>query len=325
MWLTAGQFSVFSWNILAPQFAPPSKYPWASNDALDWRHRQPRIVRQIKDAGADIVCLQEVEVDRWDGLHAALQREGYRGVLQEVKRDHPMTNAVLLKDGRLEFCETESRSRALITVLRACDGTGADASSPPLYLANVHLEAGSDKAATRTSQLRSLLKRIERRAADAPGAAGAASSVPLVVCGDFNCERSSELHRLLSSAPARTPRAAGGELSSALLPLRDAYLRTPPPWGPPLRSSYRNGRLLDFIFTSDAVPLLRTMPVAELCGSATAHRLPSLQHPSDHLPVGALLSWAGAPRRARGKSGRVPAWQQLYVEKVMQQPTRPRQ
>ena len=77
-----------------------------------------------------------------------------------------------------------------------------------------------------------------------------------------------------------------GRISRALLPLEDAYAAMPPPWGPPLRSSYRNGRILDYIWTSPAVTVLRTMPVCNAAGSAHPHRIPSLDHPSDHMPIG---------------------------------------
>ena len=87
----------------------------------------------------------------------------------------------------------------------------------------------------------------------------------------------------------------------------------PPPWGPPLRASYRNGRLLDFVWTSPAVELLRTMPVPAAAGAAQPRRWPSEEQPSDHLPVGALLSWAGAPPTP---CARRCAWQQLFVQHV---------
>ena len=200
---------------------------------------------------------------------------------------------------------------------------------PPLYVANVHLEAGADKGATRLAQLRSLLRRVElQRAIDVADAQGRptvlspvvdAAGAALVVAGDCNFDRSSELHAFL--AKGRYPDADGrkrtGASRNALLPLRDAYLETQPPWGPRLRSSYRNGRLLDYVWASRTVEVLRTMPVCELAGSAQPHQLPSAVHPSDHLPIGALLTWAGEP--GRSAVGMRPAWQQLYVENVVRQ------
>ena len=102
------------------------------------------------------------------------------------------------------------------------------------------------------------------------------------------------------------------EFSHPFLPLADAYRSKAPPWGPQLRSSYRNGRLLDFVWHSDALTLLRPMPVPKRAGSTQPHRIPSSRHPSDHMPVGALLTWPGAPP-ARPSA---PSWQQPYVESV---------
>mmetsp|Transcript_9796 Transcript_9796/g.29148 ORF Transcript_9796/g.29148 Transcript_9796/m.29148 type:complete len:357 (-) Transcript_9796:445-1515(-) len=321
--------SVVTWNLLAPCFAPPSKYPWAPPEALDWLHRRGRIVSQLAALDADVVCLQEVQRPLWDELAADFSSLGYDTILQDSssnKAKHPIANAVLLRRGHVELVRAESRSRALITVLRAAGDTAADSEQESLYLANVHLEAGADKAAMRQSQLRSLLKRLEfQRSVDVAKACGRpralsptadVTGAPIVIAGDFNCDRRSPLHTLLAEGalPTEVP-APGPRVRSALLPLTDAYAANPPPWGPPLRSSYRNGRILDFIWTSPTVSVLRTMPVCNAAGSSQPHRIPCRDLPSDHMPIGALLSWPGAP--LDGSGGDRPAWQQLCVENVM--------
>ena len=340
--MCSGYCSLVTWNILAPSFAHAHKYPWASPDQLSWEWRQARIVEQLAAIDADMICLQEVEVALWDELHQRLAKLGYEGILQQTSRGHPVANAVLLRRGLLEFDRSESRSRALITVVRAASAPRA---TPPLYLSSVHLEAGAEKSATRFAQILSLLRRIElQRAVDAvaeqakPRALAPVSDeagAALVLAGDFNCDRSADLHSfLLHGALPDGPRERHGRPAAKmhlktgpqkraakktpLLPLQDAYLHTAPPWGPLLRSSYRNGRLLDFVWTSPTVDVLRTMPVCDLAGSSQPHPLPSMDHPSDHLPVGALLSWPGAPDAAPS-SGARPAWQQVYVENVQRQ------
>ena len=141
----SGQLSIATWNLLAPCFTKPSKYPWASPESLTWPRRQEKIVARLAAVDADAVCLQEVEVALWDGLHERMRALGYEGILQET-RGHPVANAVLLRRGTLQLERVESRSRALITVVRARPD------APPLYLASVHLEAGAEKAATRLAQ-----------------------------------------------------------------------------------------------------------------------------------------------------------------------------
>ena len=59
--------------------------------------------------------------------------------------------------------------------------------------------------------------------------------------------------------------------------------------------------------------VLRTMPVSPTAGSSSPHRLPSDLHPSDHLPVGALLRWPGAPLAQPNQRC---SWQQMAVESV---------
>jgi len=257
--VATAHLSVVTWNILAPEFATPTKYPWASADALAWPSRQERILLKLAEIDADIVCLQEVGVAQWDELCGRLHTLGYDGILQEMSRGHPIANAILLRRGHVELLRAESRSRALIAVVRACGGT---ASKPqPLYLANVHLEAGAEKSATRLSQLRSLLRRIELQcsvniAAEvrAPMSSVDGARSPVAIVGDFNSDRSSDVHELLSSHGNKARSADKRRLlSNPLLPLRDAYSDHPPPWGPSLKSSYRNGRLLDFIWTSSSV------------------------------------------------------------------------
>jgi endonuclease/exonuclease/phosphatase family metal-dependent hydrolase len=327
-------FSLVSWNILAPTFAPPSRYPWAPPDVLDWSARSPRIVSALRNMDADVVCLQEVEVSLWGDFFDQLSDLGYDGVLQKTDGNHPIANAVLYRRGVLRCVRSESRSRVLITVLETVDA--AVPGTDPLYVANVHLEAGAEKASQRFFQIKSLLRRLQlQRANDVaqtqgrPYALSPAVDVhgaAVVLAGDFNFDRRSALHHLLSTGklpedhiqasfgePAAIVRKGSIPYSHPLLPLTDSYEDCSPPWGPPLRSSYRNGRLLDFIWHSSSVRCLRAMPISTEAGSQQPHRIPSGAHPSDHLPIGALLLWSGAPP-ARVAA---PSWQQMCVESVV--------
>ena len=77
-------------------------------------------MRRLAELDADVVCLQEVGVAEWDVLSQRLGDIGYDVLLQQMSNDHPVANAVLLRKGHVELVRSESRSRALITVLRAC-------------------------------------------------------------------------------------------------------------------------------------------------------------------------------------------------------------
>ena len=90
-----GQASLVSWNLLAPEYADPAKYPWTSAAHLSWEARAPRIVERIGELDADAVALQEVPLARWDALYAELQPLGYDAELQTLsrgsaRRGHPV-------------------------------------------------------------------------------------------------------------------------------------------------------------------------------------------------------------------------------------------
>jgi mRNA deadenylase 3'-5' endonuclease subunit Ccr4 len=295
--------SLVTWNLLAPLYARESKYPW-SKQHLDWSLREPKIIEQLALIDADIICLQEIQVDLWDHFSSQLQELGYHdGVLQEMGRRHPVANAILVRQG-LSILRTESRSRALIAVI-----LDEEKSSSPLYLANVHLDAGctEDADVTRLNQVRSLCKRLKNQISKDISLKASSDSPIIVITGDCNVLRGSPLYTLLKTGSTRDP--SGNEITVPyLLPLHDAYLNHPPPWGPDVRMSYRSGHLLDYVWVSDAIDVLRTMPVANDTETVEPKDWPSAKHPSDHIPIGAILSWPGAPVLSNSERS---GWQQL--------------
>ena len=285
--LLVPRVSLVTWNLLAPEFAKPSKYPWAKEN-LDWDVREPRIVKELAHINADIICLQEVQVDLWEGLSSQLKELGYKGVLQNMEGDHPVANAILVRKG-LKIVRTESRSRALIAVI-----VNEEESSSPVYLANVHLEAGlSDEAeATRFCQVRSLCKRLKNQVnKDSGGSNRSTEAPPIVITGDCNMLRESPLYSFLQTGS--TIDSKGTEVHAPFWPLHDAYREHPS--GPNDQMSYRSGHVLDYVWVSDPVTVLRTMPAIDAVGTLEPKEWPSADHPSDHAPIGAILSWPGAP------------------------------
>ena len=288
------QVSLVSWNVLAPKFVETTKYPWAEGN-LDWSIREPRIVKELTDIDADVICLQEVQVDLWD--HLLSQLRGYEGTLQKMERNHPVANAILIRRG-LKIVRTESRSRALIAVL-----IDEKESSSPLYLANVHLEAGSSDNADiiRFNQVRSLWKRLDNQVNKD---AKSDLSPAIVITGDCNMLRGTPLYTFLETGV--DPR--GVEIHAQCWPLNDAYQQHPPPWGPEVDMTYRSGHLLDYVWVSHSITVLRTMPVKDAVSPVEVKDWPSSENPSDHIPIGAILSWPGAPSLENCHRSQ---WQQL--------------
>lgn len=73
-------FTVATWNTLATTYIRPAFYPRTSAELLDPAWRVPALVAHARTLGADILCLQEVEVAvfrafeaglaAYDGIHA---------------------------------------------------------------------------------------------------------------------------------------------------------------------------------------------------------------------------------------------------------------
>src|SRR5262245_46336968 len=68
---------VIAFNVLAPRWAAPKWYPKLDPALLDTTFRRERIVAFLSDVSrrADVVCLQEVQVDELQHFEAALGRE----------------------------------------------------------------------------------------------------------------------------------------------------------------------------------------------------------------------------------------------------------
>jgi endonuclease/exonuclease/phosphatase family metal-dependent hydrolase len=122
---------LISWNLLAPPYCIPAKYPWCDPRHLEWDYRKALIVQQLTSCQADILCLQEVQVDLFSDLMASLQLHGnYTGVLQNVTGEHRVGCAIVIRNNNnnsssssvvgpvLEVVRVESRSRALLAVLK---------------------------------------------------------------------------------------------------------------------------------------------------------------------------------------------------------------
>ena len=75
---------------MAQDYAKEYKYPWIQETpgCLEWNHRKSLITEVLKSQmKADIVCLQEAQVDLFSDLLNSLSST-YDGVIQNVTRGH---------------------------------------------------------------------------------------------------------------------------------------------------------------------------------------------------------------------------------------------
>ena len=213
-----GQASLVSWNLLAPEYADPAKYPWTSAAHLSWEARAPRIVERIGELDADAVALQEVPLARWDALYAELQPLGYDAELQTLsrgsaRRGHPVANAVLLKSDRLRCVRAEPslaradhRARRAHRRRRRRVGRGGAAARPRQRPPRGGRREGED--ALQPAALAAQARAAAPRGGRPFDALRAAARAALVVAGDFN-------RPLVAAAPAARRRRAAAAAAVA--------------------------------------------------------------------------------------------------------------
>lgn len=279
-------FGILSFNLLAQCYVRVDGQPWnafahCQDEYLSWERRVPRILRILQDSLADVICLQEVVLERrappgggaeeW-GLPAwTKQLEGYTGVLQGLKQKDwenaaernqkvvgvkaPTGLATFYRSAELEECQAPksgSGSGLAVFLRRRPDGA---TSGPALEVTvgNIHLVGNPEKSEEHVTALSSCLKNFGKRE-------------HRVICGDFNGELEP------GSSVAEWAAEEG---------LRHAPTGTS--WAEPEKAMR-----LDHVLHSFGLHLQAAS--GPLLTEEVASGLPCVTCPSDHAPVAVLLS-----------------------------------
>jgi CCR4-NOT transcription complex subunit 6 len=85
---TGPSFTVVTFNVLTDECARPEQYPNCPSFALSWKYRRENLLKEILQCDADIICLQEGQVNHYyDFFYRELVELGYEGLLRE-RREH---------------------------------------------------------------------------------------------------------------------------------------------------------------------------------------------------------------------------------------------
>ena len=92
--------SVLSYNILCDKYATTSQYGYTPSGVLSWDYRKDIILGEIKEHDTDIICLQEVDMERYNEFfRRELASNDYRGVF------YPKTRAKTMADKEAKFVD----------------------------------------------------------------------------------------------------------------------------------------------------------------------------------------------------------------------------
>lgn len=87
----ADSFSVLSWNILCDRAATAAMYGYTPSEALAWQQRRDMIFDEMTGRNADIMCLQEMDVENYhEFFRPNLASEDYKGVFYPKSRAQTM-------------------------------------------------------------------------------------------------------------------------------------------------------------------------------------------------------------------------------------------
>ncbi|KAL8459809.1 hypothetical protein ACS0TY_031649 [Phlomoides rotata] len=216
--LSAGTFTVLSYNILSDAYATNELYSYCPTWALSWPYRRQNLLREIAAYRADIVCLQEVQSDHFEEFFAPeLDKHGYQAMFKRktaevfvgsinnidgcatffrrdrfshVKKYEVEFNkaAQSLTDALLPSAQKKNALNrlvkdnvALILVLEAKFSNQSIENLGKRQLicvANTHINVHQELKDVKLWQVHTLLKGLEKIAASA--------DIPMLVCGDFN-------------------------------------------------------------------------------------------------------------------------------------------
>lgn len=74
---------IVSYNILSPLHLKYGNYAALPDEVINWDKRKPRILQIIQNSAADIICLQEIDAKSYQYFEQQLLEYGYAGVYAE--------------------------------------------------------------------------------------------------------------------------------------------------------------------------------------------------------------------------------------------------
>jgi mRNA deadenylase 3'-5' endonuclease subunit Ccr4 len=251
---------ISSYNILADAYIRSAYYPNISPEALEPARRGTALLDHLQQLAADILCLQEVEPERFASLCARFADSQARFAPKAGGKPDGCASLVAprfpVQETRSLYYAEGTGQLALLTVV--------EVEGRRLGIANTHLswdppETPIPKQVGR-SQLVELLDEVERFTPRCQG---------WILCGDFNASPDSARIVAASQRGFRDPYAG----------LRAETC-----------NANRVAKRIDYLLHS---PSLTCVPqlLPPIDGETP---LPSLHEPSDHLAIGGSFAWRPA-------------------------------
>ena len=109
---TPPTFTVMCYNVLCEKYATAQIYGYTPSWALAWEYRKDLVLQEIYNCDADVVCLQEVDIEQFESFFLPnLAQHGYEGVHYPKSRARTMSSE---ERRRVDGCATFFRSKVYV-------------------------------------------------------------------------------------------------------------------------------------------------------------------------------------------------------------------
>lgn len=217
------RFRVISYNILAELYATKQAYPYCDPWSLLWPYRKSVLQKELEEAQADVVCLQEVQTDHYElDINPFMQDMGYDGIYKQKSRESmgqygkvdgcatfwKKNKFMMTENYTIEFNECARRaasemglddseyrrymnrlSRDNIAQIVVLDTLSRSRQSSLMCIANTHLYSNHQCPDVKLWQTMTLMRELDQFVHS--------RDVSLILCGDFNSEPESAVYEFL--------------------------------------------------------------------------------------------------------------------------------
>jgi CCR4-NOT transcription complex subunit 6 len=258
-------FRVATYNVLAAAYAAKRLYPRTPANVLDANYRTAALPAYLLRLDADILCLQEVEAETFAIVADKLSDAGFVAAFTKKGNSKPdgcailarHSSAVWLSDTHIAYDDApggqSSGHVVQVVSLRVDDRV--------LAVANTHLK-WDPPGRPRDAQIG--VRQIEQLLAERSRLVPNADA--WIITGDLNVTP--------DSAVVATLQSAGFQFSHVDVPA-------------PTCNANHEARMLDYLF-HDAPLTATPVPILSITDDTP---IPSVDEPSDHVPVSATFHW----------------------------------
>jgi mRNA deadenylase 3'-5' endonuclease subunit Ccr4 len=260
-------FTVAAYNVLASAYIHRSRYARTPAMVLNPAWRVPALVRAVSALKADLLCLQEVEVESFAALRTSLGMMGYGAQYARKYAGRPEGCAIFYRANEFDLLS--------VRVIPYADGAGIATDTGHIALTalfqstggilgviNTHLTWDPPSTPTEAQvarrQTKQLLTEYEKTLSDARG---------WILAGDLNVTPDSEIVAMIERAGLRFAH-------NGLTGVFTCNVNS-------------DARMIDYIFGSSALVAEPQLP--PVIDDKTI--LPSAEQPSDHVPIIAKFDW----------------------------------